>query len=154
MYQGTFGNKNTGSLTQTLSNYQRGIPITATETGTIQSITAYITLSSTSRHIQAALYSSTGGTLLGSTVVVTGLSSGAQWVTMTFSGTKPALTSGTTYTLVVWADSGSSSVGLYYSGTSTNAGRYHSSTYGSWPSSISFTNDNYQYCIYCTYSVP
>jgi hypothetical protein len=154
VYMGHLGNTNTGTTAQTLSNYLRGIPVTATETGTIQSISAYVNVGGTSRHLKAALYT-TSGTLIGSTNEVTGLSSGPQWVTMTFSGTKPALTAGTTYILVVWADSGSSSVSIYYSSTSSNAGRNYAYTYTTnWPSSITFNNDNYLYCIYCTYSVP
>jgi hypothetical protein len=154
VYMGNLGNTNTGTNTQTLSNYLRGIPVTATQTGTIQSISAYLNVGSNHRHIKAALYS-TSGTLIGTTNEVTNLNSGAQWVTMTFSGTKPTLTAGTTYILVVWADQGSTSVSIYYSSTSSNAGRNYSYSYTTnWPSPITFSNDNYLYCIYCTYSVP
>jgi hypothetical protein len=148
----TFGNINTGTNYQSISNYLRGSPFQAPETGTAQNISAYIYVTSTYRHIKAAIYTTTG-TLVGSTSEVTGLSSGAQWVTFTFSGTKPSLTSGTTYILVVWADSGMSSVYLYYSSTSTNAGRNYPYTYQTnWPSPVTFNNDNNLYCIYCTYS--
>jgi hypothetical protein len=151
---GTFGNTNTGIYTRSISDYIRGSPYVAPATGTAQSISAYVSVTSTSRHIKAAIYT-TAGTLIGSTDEITRLSGGAQWVTMPFSGTKPSLTAGTTYILVVWADSSwSSSVDLYYSGTSTDAGRYLSRSYGTWPSTPSFTNDNYQYCVYCTYSIP
>jgi hypothetical protein len=103
--------------------------------------------------MEAALYSSTG-TLIASTGEVTGIS-GSQWVTFSFSGTKPTLTAGTTYNLVVWGDSGGSNTYLYYSGTATNAGHYQTNiNYSTWPNSITFTNDNNQYCIYCTYSIP
>jgi hypothetical protein len=152
-YTGTLGNTNTGSNSQSISNTIRGAPFVASQTGTAQSISAYLNVgSSSSRNMKAAIYT-TSGTLVGSTNAVTGLT-GSQWVTFSF-GTKPTLTAGTTYVLVVWADSGSSTVSLYYSGTSTNSG-YHTGTitYGTWPSSTSLTADTYQYCIYCMYSMP
>jgi hypothetical protein len=146
----TFGNTATGTNYQSISNCLRGSPFQASETGTIQSISAYIYVTSTNRHIKAAIYTTTG-TLVGSTSEVTGLSGGAQWATFTFSGTKPSLTSGTTYILVVWADSGMSSVYLYYSSTSTDAGRNYTYTYQNWPSPVTFNNDTNLYCIYCAY---
>jgi len=147
----TLGNTATGTSYQTASNYLRGSPFQASETGTVQSISAYLYVTSTYRHIKAAIYTASG-TLVDSTLEVTGLSGGAQWVTFTFSGAQPNLTSGTTYILVIWADSGGSSVYLYYSSTSTNVGRFYSYNYRtSWPSPVSFNNDNRVYCIYCTY---
>ena len=152
---GIFGNQNTGTGTnyQNVSNTLRGAPYVAPATGTLQSITAYISVTSTSRSIQAAIYSSSG-TLLGTSNVVTGLSGGAQSVTFAFS-VKPSLTAGTTYVIVLSADSGGSDVYLYYSGTGASGVGDHTGTiaYNTWPS-VTFTGDTYQYCIYGTYSIP
>ncbi len=150
---GTFGNTNTGTNYQDVSNLIRGSPYVAPATGTLQSITAYIYVTSTSRNIQAALYT-TSGALLGTSNVVTGISGGAQSVTFSFN-TKPSLTAGTTYELVLSANSGGSDVYLYYSGTGASGVGYHTGTvtFNTWPS-VTFTADTYQYCIYGTYSIP
>lgn len=148
------GNQNTGTNTQRLGDRLRGIPITATQSGTMQSISAYVNQGSGSdRHIKAALYT-TSGTLVGSTTELTlAANSGAQWVTMPFS-TKPSITSGNTYILVVWGES-SSSLTIYYSSTATNAGYDRSYTYTtSWPTPPGLAQDTYYYCIYCSYTVP
>jgi hypothetical protein len=152
---GIFGNQNTGTGTnyQDVSNVIRGAPYAAPATGTLQSITAYIYVTSTSRNIQAALYT-TSGNLLGTSNVVTGLSGGAQSATFSFTN-KPALTAGTTYVLVLSASTGGSHVYLYFSGTGASGvgDSTGTITYGTWPS-VTFTGDIYQYCIYGTYSIP
>jgi PKD repeat protein len=153
---GKFGNEATGTSSVSISGAIRGAPYVAPATGNAESISAYVNVGYTTRNLKAAIYS-TSGVLLGQTNSITGVQSGARWVTMTFS-TKPTLTAGTTYILVVWADTSpvgpEYNVNLYYSGTSTDAGRYQTITYGNWPNPAAFTNDNYQYCIYCTYSIP
>jgi hypothetical protein len=152
---GIFGNQNTGTGTnyQDVSNTIRGAPYVAPATGTLQSITAYISVTSTNRNIQAAIYS-TSGTLLGTSNVVSGISGGAQSVTFSFT-VKPSLTAGTTYVIVLSANSGSSDVYLYYSGTGALGVGDHTGTitYNTWPN-VTFTGDTYQYCLYATYSIP
>ena len=86
---GTFGNTGigTGNNYQDVSNTIRGSPYVAPATGTLQSITAYIYVTSTSRNIQAAIYT-TSGTLIGTSNVVSQLSGGAQSATFTLDQTK------------------------------------------------------------------
>ena len=78
-YTGTLGNTNAGSGSnyQSISNTVRGAPFTASQTGTAQSISAYLNVGSSYRNIQAAIYT-TSGTLVGSTSAVTG----TEWFTM------------------------------------------------------------------------
>lgn len=72
------------------------------------------------------------------------------WKTLPFS-VKPLVITGKSYLLVVWGSCSSGSIYLYRSSAS-NQGYYNSRTYGSWPSSPNFNNENYRYCINCTYS--
>jgi PKD repeat protein len=149
---GTFGNTNQGSNSQDIEDSITGGQFTCSQSGTAQSITAYITVSST-RNIKAAIYTS-AGVLVGSTEEKSVSTSTDGWVTFNFLGTKPSLSAGTTYTLVVWSDSVSGSATLSYS-SSGGTGRYYDRNYGSWPSSVSFNSDGSRnYSIYCTYSIP
>ena len=86
--------------------------------------------------------------------MVSGISGGAQSVTFSFT-VKPSLTAGTTYVIVLSANSGSSDVYLYYSGTGALGVGDHTGTitYNTWPN-VTFTGDTYQYCLYATYSIP
>jgi hypothetical protein len=58
---------------------------------------------------------------------------------------------GNNYVLVVWSASGSGSANLYYHSGSINEGHRQSQTYGSWSNPASFTHENREYSIYCTY---
>lgn len=109
----------------------------------------YANYTPTTHNVKAAIYSDTNPpSLIASSqetaVTDAGLNS--------FNFDSPvALASSTNYLLVVWAQSGDGDVNLCYSSSSGGNGRTYSATYGSWPSTPSFSNSNYQYCIYCTY---
>jgi hypothetical protein len=124
---------------------------------TAQSITAYIQVSAT-HTIKAAIYTLSGstGTLVVGTSEVSVTTSNDGWVTFTITGGQ-ALAASTNYLLVVWANSATGSATLY-SETSGGAGRYDSITYAAnWPASPTFTSTtvgNYEYSIYCTYTIP
>lgn len=152
---GTFGNNQQGTNTQNIEDRITGGQFTCTQSGTAQSISAYIIVSST-RDIKAAIYT-TSGTLVGSTAEVSVSTYSDEWVTFSFTGTKPALTAGTSYILVVWSEnpSGYSFANLYYSSSGGTA-KYDTDYYGTWPSSVTFSNGdgNRNYSIYCTYSIP
>ena len=121
---------------------------------TAQSITAYIQVSNT-HTIKAAIYTSTG-TFVAGTQEVSVTTSNDGWVTFTITGGHQ-LTANTNYLLVVWSNSASGSANIYYT-SSGGSGRYYQTTYATnWPTSPSFTNNivgNYDYSIYCTYSIP
>jgi hypothetical protein len=110
----------------------------------------------TGRYIMTAIYDASGN-LLGSTSAFNGLS-GTQWVTMQFGASKPSLTAGATYLFVVWASKSTQDViydvYLHYTGTLSGAGFDLGRTYGTWPNPASFNNDDYQYCIFCSYTTP
>jgi len=149
---GTFGNTNQGSNYQTIEDRITGGQFVCSQSGTAQSISAYLTVSNNDHDMRAAIYTSTG-TLVGSTNQVT-VSASTGWVTFAFSGTKPSLSAGTTYTLVVWSESTYGSANLYYS-NSGGTGVYNPRTYGTYPNSVTFSSDGTRnYSIYCTYSIP
>jgi flagellin-like protein len=147
-----FGNTQQGSNPQSIEGRITGGQFVCSQSGTAQSIAAYVIVSST-HSIKAAIYTSSG-TLVGSTEERSISTSNDGWVTFDFSGSQPNLAAGTTYTLVAWSNSVSGSAELYYS-SSGGTGTYYSSPYGSWPNSVSFSSDGSRnYSIYCTYTVP
>ena len=91
---------------------------------------------------------------VGTTVENSVTTSNDGWVTFAFSGTHPALTAGTSYIIVVWANGASGNANLYYSSTTGGIPKYDSVTYGNWPGSATFTTSNVLYSIYCTYTIP
>jgi flagellin-like protein len=110
----------------------------------------YCTYTPQSHNVKAALYSDSPYTLVAGTQETTVSVDG--WVTFNFADPKPILTASTNYVLVVWSQSGSGSVNLCYISTSGGNGRYATEqTYGGWPSSLSFSTNNRQYCINCNY---
>ncbi|MGB9915056.1 MAG: hypothetical protein ACPLIG_02985 [Candidatus Bathyarchaeales archaeon] len=147
----TIGYSYIGSSTQNIENNIVGSQFNVLGDGEVQSITAYIDLSSgaSNRKVKAAIYTSSHSFVAG-TQEQTVNSDG--WVTFNFPDPKPILTAGASYILVVWADSKSGSVSVPYDIGSSNQGHYVNRTYGSWPSSPSFTHENRKYSIYCTYS--
>ncbi len=150
---GTFGNTvQSGNGYNSIRDTITGGQFTCSQSGTAQSISAYIQVSST-HTIKAAIYT-TGGTLVGSTTENSVTTANDGWVTFSFSGTKPTLTTGTSYLIVVWANSGSGTANLYYSATTGGTPKYDDATYGTWPNSATFTSGNVLYSIYCTYSIP
>jgi hypothetical protein len=103
-----------------------------------------------SANVKAAIYADTSpATPIATTSPVTVSTDG--WATFTFPDPKPILTASTNYYLVVWAESGNMNVGLEYSSTWGGNGRYATSTYGDWPSFVTFSTNTRQYSIYCNY---
>jgi flagellin-like protein len=146
----TFGYASTSSSTDSIENYIRGSSFSCPESGTLQSITAYI-YASTTYNMKAAIYNDGTNTKVAETAERS-VSSGTRWVTFTFT-TSPSVTAGNSYVLVVWSQSRSSeSANLYYHSGGSTQGHYDSETYGSWPSTASFTHESREYSIYCTYT--
>jgi flagellin-like protein len=103
-----------------------------------------------SANVKAAIYAdSSPATPIATTSPGTVTDDG--WVTFAFLDPEPILTASTNYDLVVWAESGSINVNLNRSSTTGGNGRYATSTYGDWPSFITFSTNAYQYSIYCNY---
>jgi hypothetical protein len=149
----TFGNTNQEYYYSSgyLENTIRGSSFTCTENGTIQSITAYIQCTSSAKNMKAAIYNEGTHTKVAETEE-NSIPPGTAWVTFNFP-TPPSVTEGNSYVLVVWSDSGYGYAYLYYSYYgSWNQGHSQSRTYDGWPSSASFSHDNYRYSIYCTYT--
>ena len=147
---GTFGTTRTGSSGETLMNTIRGQLFTTPSGNPVvaQSIAAYIYCSTNAKMMKAAIYDSSGN-LVASTAEQQ-ISTGTSTRTFTFAS-PPTLTASTQYILVVWSQSGSGSADLRYA-SGTGAGRYVSSqTYGDWPSSVTFSTNTRNYCIYCNY---
>ena len=149
---GNFGNINTGSSGDSIENVIRGGRFTSPSSMTIaQDIRAYIYCSTNAKNMKAAIYTS-GGNLVAETEEKSIPASGsANWQTFNFPDPKPALSAATNYILVVWSQSGGGSANLRYSSTFGGNGRYDSSQYGTWPLSMSFSSNSYQYSIRCDY---
>jgi hypothetical protein len=98
----SFGDATQEGSTANIKDEIRGSAFTANQTGTIQSITADISISGSAKNMKAALYTDGTHTLIGQTQQQSVSSSG--WTTFTFA-TAQSVTSGTSYVLVVWSAS-------------------------------------------------
>ncbi len=146
------GNINTGSTNNNIENIIRGRTITTPSSQiVVTNISAHIQCTTAAKNMRAAIYT-TGGNLVAQSAEMSVPSSpSGTWRTFTFAS-PPTLAASTTYVIVVWSGSGNGEAYLRSSGTSTNIGRSVTSTYGgSFPSSVSFTTDNVNYCIYANY---
>jgi hypothetical protein len=117
----------------------------AFSTNTIQ-YSIYCNYLTTTFKAQAAIYSGTGGTIVGTTEEKT-LTTTNGWVTFNFI-TQPTLTASANYVLAI--ESSDTSVTMYY-----NSGAEYfraSPNYPTWPTPISDQFSQRQYSIYCTYS--
>lgn len=142
----TFGYMENGAAYVGISDVIRGSKFTCLANGTLDSISARIA-STGSAPIKFAIYF-TNLTLLASTDAGT-CSAGTAWYTLNFSGSE-TVTAGTEYILTAWSSS-AASVNLWRDSGDTNQGYYDSDTYdGSFPDPLVPTNDNYEYCVYCT----
>ena len=104
----TFGYTTKGGSTSTLSNI-RGSRFTSTQAGLANSISVYLSSSTTFR-AQAAIYSGDGSTRIGTTEERT-LTNPNGWITFNFVS-PPTLAASTNYVLVVWS-SDTNNVSIY-----------------------------------------
>ena len=145
----TFGNSGTGSSGDSIIDTIRGQQFQSPSSPVVaQSISAYIYCSTSAKNMNAAIYDSSGNLVAAATQ--RSISAGTSWQTFTFAS-PPTLAASTNYVLVVWSQSGSGSGDLRYSSSSGGSGRTAGQTYGSWPSSVSFSTNNRQYSVYCNY---
>ncbi|MEW8064178.1 MAG: hypothetical protein AB2797_13765, partial [Candidatus Thiodiazotropha sp.] len=120
----------TSNDTRNVANNFRGIPVTINETGNITSISARIAESTTANehNWKAEVYDDGGGgnpNHLGSSDVVSNVGTTLGYVTFTFT-TPVAVTSGNTYHIVIWSDTGSSNSNIVFdAGSGLDAGGFH-----------------------------
>jgi len=147
----TFGNTNTGSSGSTIIDTIRGQRFTSPANPVVaQSISAYIYCTTSAKNMKAALYDSGGNLIAITNQNSIPASASAAWQTFIFAS-PPTLTANTQYMLVVWSEFGTGSGDLRYSSATGGNGRSLSQSYGTWPSSPSFSSDTVQYSIYCNY---
>jgi len=127
---------------------------TITEDGYAQSITAYVSATTSVFEAKCAIYKHNDLSLVGSTAVgYIDPEDSIHWQTWSFSS-PPSLTANTAYVLVIWAQSLSGNCILRYGSGDTDEGHYQSLTYGTFPNPLNATHENYRYSIYCTYTIP
>jgi hypothetical protein len=144
LYYSSYGSSNQG---HSYSRNYDGWPSPANFGHNSYRYSIYCTYTATPRTVKAAIYSE-AHILIASTEEKT--VSGDDWVTFNFPD-PPTLTAGTNYVLVAWSNSASGAISMRYHTVYWNPGHSLSQTYGAWPSSASFSENNYEYSIYCTY---
>jgi hypothetical protein len=149
----TFGNTATGSSGNSIIDTIRGQQFTSPSSMVVvPSITAYIYCTTSAKNMKAAIYDSSSNLVAVTDERLIPAGSSPAWQTFTFAS-PPTLSASTNYVLVVWSQSGTSgNADLRYSSSSGGNGRYVGQTYGSWPSSVSFSTNNRQYSVYCNYT--
>ncbi len=146
-----FGNNNNGNSGATsIMESLRGQIFTSPNFPVVtQSISAYISCTTSAKNMKAAIYAS-NGTLIAQTEEKAIPASGSvAWQTFNLA-TPITLTASTPYVLVVWSQLGSGTADLRYSSGNGN-GRSLSLPYGNWVSPVTFSTNNRPYSIYCTY---
>ena len=129
-----------------------GSRFTAPVSATANSIAVYIYNSYTSNNLKAAIYRDSDQALIATTETLYVANGFNGWQTFNLA-TKPSLTSGTTYSLVVWfSNSGST---IYYTSGTTRQSWYASKSDGNLGNSYSYYNyygqENNVYSIYCNF---
>ncbi len=144
----SFGTASGTSNGYTMEDTIRGQSVTAPSTSVVaQSITAYIICTTAAKYMQAAIYDGSNHLIATTEERLIPVGSGLQ--TFTFPS-PPTLTAYGTYTLVVCSQAGDGSADLGQ--TSGSGGRYATGeTYGTWPSTVSFSSQNRRYNIVCNY---
>jgi len=150
------GNTTAGTAGSTdIHDLIAGSVFTCPGNGTADSISAYITMYAASV-VKFGIYKHSDSSLVGETEEFwSGQDEwGTDWLTLNFIGTKPTLTAGTDYVLVAFGHNyqGWDDPYLHYNAGSANQGHYESLSYGSFPSTASFTHNNNNYSIYCSYT--
>ena len=142
----TFGYTTAGASSASLENTIRGSLFTLSQNGTFEYIMAYINPSATAFTTKCKVYDSLHSQVTnGETNATTGFS-GANWYKMAYP-TYPVLTPAD-YVLSCWSQSRGGTNVIYYDAGSANQGHATTSTYGTWPSSPTFTHNTNKYSIY------
>lgn len=147
----SFGCQTIGGSTLSIEDYIRGSLFSIPSAGQAQSISAYIDISGAiTPTVKAAIYSQ-AHTFIAETDQTVVSSDG--WYTFNIiTQPLPILQAGTSYILVAWSNSVSGDVYLRYASGSSNQAHRRSQTYGAWPASPSFSHNDLEYSICCTYS--
>jgi hypothetical protein len=122
--------------------------------GVADSITVRIKADSAiTRNAKCALYLHSTGALIGQTdQQAINLTTSYQPFTFTFS-TKPNVTNGTVYVIVVFLDYNTTTARLGASDNSGTTDHYYDTAYNGFPSSVTFNHYSENIEIYCTYTV-
>lgn len=156
LYEFKFGYTTIGGSGETISSatteYIKGSLFTCPENAEAQSITVALRrLAAGSDDAKCAIYKHSDLSLVGVTEEKNlNLTTGFQWFTFNFTGTKPSLTKDVEYVLVVWADYTASDIILAFTTGATNQAHRQAQTYNSFPDPYVPLHYNYKHSIYCT----
>jgi hypothetical protein len=154
-----FGYETAGGTEKSCLNRITGSVFTTSESGTADSITAYIRATdpyySEYGRYKYAIYKHSDLSLVGVTEegVVPGGGFADAWKTLNFTEPKPSLTASIEYILVSWGLPGpQTDVEMHYNAGDVNQGHYQSLAYDTFPDPLVPTHENNKYSIYCTYT--
>jgi hypothetical protein len=143
----TFGYTSSGSGSITAADNIMGIYDEPSVSGDVYQTSAYLNSDSGS-YVKMALFDSSGDLLSPQTDDSYIYSEG--WENFSVDGGVIAVSSGNSYVIAVWSES----TARFYrdSGSSGDSKFKSGETYGTWPSSVSFSSSSYKYSTYATYS--
>jgi hypothetical protein len=146
----TFGKTTIGSYSAWQpGNLMLGSRFTATTTGTLNSITVYLTNGASSpNNVKAAIYSETNRALVASTQEITINGKASGWFTFPTS-TSPTIAAGQRYSLVIWFKNAGCQ--LSYASGSSSQSWYKNQIYGNYASTYDInSHENNVYSLYAT----
>jgi len=138
-----------GSFSDTSANQLKGSHWTMPEDGTADNITFY-GKGTTSMNVKAAIYLDSDKSLVAETGTVAVTTTESWWTTPDFAS-KPDLTEGTEYWLVLMPDT--SSFRLYYQSSSSGKGGYDQEGEFVFPNPCSLTYEAREFSLFCNYTV-
>lgn len=148
----TFGETSQGGNTNSIENKIGGTNFECPQSGTGDSITAWLTVTTAAHNVKCALYDTSGNLISNAVTEEKNVAVGAdQQVTFNFGTPKPSL-SNMVYIIVVWAQSTTGTCDLH---SFSESSRWYQDThtYNSFPNPASFAGPYHQRAsIYCTYT--
>ena len=138
-----------GSFSDTSANQLKGSHWTMPEDGTADNITFY-GKGTTSMNVKAAIYLDSDKSLVAETGTVAVTTTNSWWTTPDFAS-KPDLTEGTEYWLVLMPDT--SSFRIYYQSSSSGKGGYDQEGEFVFPNPCSLSYEAREFSLFCNYTV-
>lgn len=148
-----FGYETAGTATWSCENKVLGSNADCPETGTADSITVALNVTTEAHTCKCAIYRESDSDLIDNGITEEkSVPVGDTWVTFNFTGTKPSL-SAETYVLTCWCQNVSGGAVIRRSGGAGYSEYNYNKTYDAFDDPATFTEySNIRYSIYCSYT--
>lgn len=150
-----------GASAQDIEGDWAGSPITMTEDGTIDSLTAYLDESSTVHTVGAAIYDDAANgitiNLVDESTDSLSFPTSPAWLTFSGGWAGATLSNGVAYQPLIWSSGGAGASFIYYDNTADGddgnmSAGFGAWTGGPWPATLTSDDESSIFSIYVTYT--